>query len=252
MVATEYTGRKSSIMKKFIVTESFWGKFPEAEIAVVLAKGVDNSEDGAEDARPDIIELLEKSNEDAKKFLTAEVFSQNPVIAVWREAYRRFKTKKGVRCSVEALLKRAGKGAGVGTVNPLTDIYNAVSLTFGLPCGGEDIDRFVGDLLLTEAAGDELFLGIGDEEYETALAGEIVYKDDEEIVCRCLNWRDGQRTMLTEDTVNAFLVIESVDPERSDELRAAAETLASLTEKFLGGRTELIYLDANRREAVIA
>jgi DNA/RNA-binding domain of Phe-tRNA-synthetase-like protein len=58
--------------------------------------------------------------------------------------------------------------------------------------------------------------------------------------------------MLTEDTVNAFLVIESVDPERSDELHTAAETLASLIENFLGGRTERIYLDANRREAVIA
>jgi DNA/RNA-binding domain of Phe-tRNA-synthetase-like protein len=244
--------RKPGIMKRFIVTESFWEKFPEATIAVVLAKGLDNSEEGTEDVRPDIIELLEKSNADAKRFLTAEVFSQNPVIAVWREAYRRFKTKKGVRCSVEALLKRVDKGAGVDPVNPLVDIYNAVSLSCGFPCGGEDIDRFVGDVLLTEATGDEPFLGIGDDVYETALAGEIVYKDDEEIVCRCWNWRDSQRTMLTEDTVNAFLVLESADPERSDELRAAAEMLAALTEKFLGGRTELICLDANRREAVIA
>jgi DNA/RNA-binding domain of Phe-tRNA-synthetase-like protein len=239
-------------MKKFIVTEGFWEIFPEAEIAVVLAKGIDNSEEGAEDVRPDIIELLEESNADAKKYLTAEVFSQNAVIAVWRSAYQRFKTKKGVRCSVEALLKRVDKGAGVDPINPLVDIYNAVSLRFGLPCGGEDIDCFAGDLLLTGADGGENFLGIGDEEYETALPGEIVYKDDEEIVCRCLNWRDSQRTMLTEDTVNAFLVIESVDPERRGDLRAAAETLAALTEKFLGGRTEIVYLNAAQRETAIA
>jgi DNA/RNA-binding domain of Phe-tRNA-synthetase-like protein len=239
-------------MKKFIVTESFWEIFPEAEIAVVLAKGIDNSEEGAEDLRPDIIELLEESNADAKKFLTAEPFSQNPVVAVWRKAYQRFKTKKGVRCSVEALLKRVDRGEGIDPINPLVDIYNAVSLRFGLPCGGEDTDRFVGDLLLTAANGDENFLGIGEEEYETALPGEIVYKDDEEVVCRCLNWRDSLRTMLTEDTVNAFLAIESVDPERSETLRAAAETLAEEIEKFLGGRTEIVYLNADRRETAIA
>ncbi|MDR2296168.1 MAG: B3/4 domain-containing protein [Clostridiales Family XIII bacterium] len=239
-------------MKRFIVTESFWEIFPEAEIAVVLAKGIDNSEEGNEERRPAIIEFLEECNADAKKFLTAEVFSQNPVVAVWRNAYQRFKTKKGVRSSVEALLKRVDKGAGVDPIGPLVDIYNAVSLRFGLPCGGEDTDRFVGDLLLTAATGEENFLGIGDEAYETALPGEIVYKDDEEIVCRCLNWRDSQRTMLTEDTVNAFLVMESVDPERSGTLREAAETLADRIEKFLGGRTEIVYLDADRRETAIA
>jgi DNA/RNA-binding domain of Phe-tRNA-synthetase-like protein len=239
-------------MKKFVIEESFWEVFPDAELAVVLAKGIDNSEEGAEGVRPDIIELLERSNAEAKKFLTSEVFSQNPVVAVWRDAYGRFKTKKGVRCSVEALLKRADKGAGVSTINPLVDLYNAVSLTFGLPCGGEDIDSFVGDVRLTKAAGDENFLGIGDEEYETALPGEIVYRDDEEVVCRCWNWRDSVRTMLTEDTVNAFLVIESVDPERRDDLGAAAEMLAGLIEKYLGGRAEVIRMDANRRETAIA
>jgi DNA/RNA-binding domain of Phe-tRNA-synthetase-like protein len=239
-------------MKKFIVTESFWELFPEAEIAVVLARGIDNSEEGTEDLRPDIIELLEKSCADAKKFLIAEPFSQNPVVAVWRKAYQRFKTKKGVRCSVEALLKRVDRGTGVDPINPLVDIYNAVSLRFGLPCGGEDMDCFAGNLLLTAANGDENFLGIGEEVYETALPGEIVYKDDEEVVCRCLNWRDSLRTMLTEDTVNAFLVIESVDPERGETLRAAAETLAEEIEKFLGGRTEIAYLNADRRETAIA
>jgi DNA/RNA-binding domain of Phe-tRNA-synthetase-like protein len=58
--------------------------------------------------------------------------------------------------------------------------------------------------------------------------------------------------MLTEDTVNAFLVMESVDPERSGALREAAKTLADRIEKFLGGRTEIVCLDADRRETAIA
>ncbi len=239
-------------MSKFRIKDDFWELFPQAEIAIVLAKGIDNTEDSAEPVRPDLIEMLEQSNETAKKFITKEPLSENPVISVWREAYRKFKTKKGARCSIEALLKRVQKGKQVGTINPLVDIYNTVSLTYGLPCGGEDLDAFCGDLLLTKADGEESFLALGDEEYENALPGEIIYKDEEGAVCRCWNWRDGQRTMLTEDTKNAFLIIESVDPERSDDLRAAARMLAEQTAKYLGGDTEIRYLDMEHRETALA
>ena len=43
---------------------------------------------------------LEEANKEAKKYLVKEVLSENLVIAIWREAYKKFKTKKGVRCSI--------------------------------------------------------------------------------------------------------------------------------------------------------
>ena len=238
-------------MQQFIITEDFWAIFPKAEIAVILAKGIDNSEANAAPYRKEINQLLAESNETAKQYLTTEVFSENKVIAVWREAYQQFKTKKGVRCSIEALLKRVEKGIGVSPINPLVDLYNAVSLRYGLPCGGEDTDTFVGDLLLSKAVGGESFLALGDLENDNALPGEILYKDDEGAVCRCWNWRDGQRTMLTENTTNAFLIIESVDPERSDDLRAAAKTLKEYVEQYLGGEAEVLILDKDHREIAI-
>lgn len=235
-------------MAKFMITNEFWEVFPQAEIAVVLAKGINNTKSHAEPVRGELDTLLEKGSEEAVKFLTAEVFSDNKVIAVWRKAYQQFKTKKGVRCSIEALLKRVEKGSGVGPINPLVDIYNSVSLTYGLPCGGEDIDTFKGDLLLTKAEGGEHFLALGDADFDNALPGEIIYKDEEGAVCRCWNWRDGQRTMLTEDTVNAFLIIESVDPDRSGDLEAAAKSLAELSQKYLGGEVEIHLMDRENRE----
>lgn len=238
-------------MTKFKITEEFWELFPKAEIAVVQAKGIQNTEAHVADARQEINELLQRSSKEATKFLPEEVFSENKVISVWRQAYQQFKTKKGVRCSIEALLKRIEKGTGVSPINPLVDIYNAVSLTYGLPCGGEDIDTFKGDLLLTKAVGEELFLALGDEEYDNALPGEVIYKDEGGAVCRCWNWRDGQRTMLTENTVNAFLIIESVDPNRKNDLKAAAASLAELTQKYLGGSTEIALLNITNHELTL-
>ena len=57
-------------------------------------------------------------------------------------------------------------------------------------------------------------------------------------VCRCWNWRDGVRTMLTESTTNAFLILESVDPARHDDLAAALDDLAARTKAALGGEME--------------
>ena len=44
--------------------------------------------------------------------------------------------------------------------------------------------------------------------------------------------------MLTEDTVNAFMIIESVSGQESDKLNAALDELAGLIEKELGGEVK--------------
>ena len=230
-------------MSKFIVKPDFWDLFPQATIAVVLAKGVDNAS-----ACPEAEALQESAYKEAGKYLGAAAFAENPAVAVWREAYRQFKTKKGARCSIEALLKRVENGRGVGPINPLVDIYNAVSLTYGLPCGGEDLDTFQGDLLLTTADGAEPFRALGDEEDEPPFPGEVVYKDDAGAVCRCWNWRDGQRTMLTGNTKNAFLILECVDPARTDDLKAAAAMLAEKVQALCGGTASVHILSKDAPE----
>lgn len=231
-------------MKKFIVEPEFWELFPETKIGIVLAKNIDNSMESSAEIKKN----LDEANENAEQFLEAAVFSENPVVSVWRKAYQKFKTKKGARSSIENLLKRVDKGKAVGSINPLVDIYNSISLNYGLPAGGEDIDTFAGNLRLTKAVGGEHFLALGDDEADNALPGEICYLDNEGAVCRSWNWRDGQRTMLTEQTKNAFLIIESVDPKRGEVLDAATQKLAELSEKYLGGTAQVLLVTKENPE----
>lgn len=183
-------------------------------------------------------------------YLTAMEFSSNSVIKVWREAFQKFKTKKGVRASIEALLKRVHKGDNISCINPLVDIYNSISLKYAMPCGGEDIDSFVGDVRLTKAKGNESFITLGSNESEPPFEGEIVYKDDVGAICRCWNWRESVRTMLTENTQNAFLCIELIDESRDEEFKAALDELANLVQKNLGGEFKISVLDINNKEII--
>ncbi|MFM0772222.1 B3/4 domain-containing protein [Streptococcus suis] len=229
-------------MSQFVVDSSFWSLFPDAKIGVLLLKGYKAPSESPED----LVKLLEESNEIAQKFLTEDTFSENEVIQMYRQAYQKFKTKKGARSSIEALLKRSTSDRPVSTISPLVDIYNAASLRFGLPCGAEDIDTFVGDLHLTVTEGGDEFYLIGDEVNQPTLPGEVCYKDDKGAVCRCFNWRDGERTMITDETKNAFLVMELVNSDRVEDLENALDFISQHAEKFLGVVPEKYLLDCDR------
>ncbi|MBG9944049.1 B3/4 domain-containing protein [Brevibacillus formosus] len=234
-------------MSRFIIEDDFWTLFPHAKIGIVICQGIDNSRRDVEKYE----KLLHDAEKEAHKFLRLEEFSSNPVISVWREAFQKFKTKKGARCSIEALLKRVKNGNPIGTINPLVDIYNSISLRYGLPCGGEDIDTFVGDIRLTQADGNEPFIPLGQDENASPYEGEIVYKDDVGAICRCWNWREAQRTMLTENTKNAFLCIELIDETRSDEFHMALKELSDFVPHHLGGMVKMEVLDIHHKEITI-
>lgn len=178
-------------------------------------------------------------------------FSSNEVIKVWREAFQKFKTKKGERSSIEALLKRVHNGNHLGTINPLVDIYNCISLRYALPCGGEDIDTFDGDIRLTKAAGNEDFVTLGSDKSESPYEGEIIYKDNGGAICRCWNWRESVRTMLTENTKNAFMCIELVDEKRTEEFENALIDLAKAVQDNLGATCKTSILDINNKKITI-
>ena len=234
-------------MKKFIIEDDFWELFPNAKIGIITCNGIDNTIKDENQYK----EMISQGEKEALNHLPNEEFSSNEVIKVWRDSFKKFKTKKGARSSIEALLKRVSTGKGLGTINPLVDIYNSISLKYAMPCGGEDMDKFIGDIRLSKATGDESFITLGSDKSEPPYEGEIVYKDDEGAICRCWNWRESVRTMLTEDTKNAFLCIELVDENREKEFENALKELSQLVKESLGGKSEISILHINNKEAII-
>ena len=234
-------------MKKFIIEDSFWDIFPETKIGIIVCNDINNNIVD----KDKYANMLVSSQKQAMIHLNEDEFANNKVIKVWRDAFKQFKTKKGARASIEAMLKRVSNGNSISTINPLVDIYNSVSLQYGLPCGGEDIDTFDGDVRLTRAIGDEHFVTFGSDENMPPYEGEVIYKDSSGAICRCFNWREAIRTMLTEDTKNAFLCIELIDKDRVDEFEQALKSLKDRVDENLGGTSKIQILDINNKEAII-
>lgn len=236
-------------MNKFIVEPSFWEIFPKAQINVLVVKGItDNSRQESDSY---LTNLLADGVESAKGFLTEETFSQNSVIKEWREAFSQFKTKKGARSSIEALLKRVNQDREFQPINPLVDIYNSISLEYAVPCGGEDLQKIAEDIHLGQAVGSEAFLPLGADTDAPALPGEIIYYDNEGAICRCLNWREAQRTMLTEETSDVIFFMESVTPEQAKRANQAMLELKKRITTFFGVEGTDFILDAAHSEVKI-
>lgn len=217
-------------MTKFVAEESFWELFPNARLGVLVVTGINNHPKDDEA----IAKALTEAHDAALGHVPNDTWTDNAVVKRWRDAFQQFKTKKGARSSIEALLKRVSNGNTIGSINPLVDVYNAISLRFGVPVGGEDLASVQGDVRLTLADGGELFRPLGAAEDEPALAGELIYKDDVGAICRCWNWREAERTMLTKDTTNAVMVLEAVDSTTDEEFWLATDALADAIRSHLG------------------
>ena len=106
---------------KVHVKDDFWQLFPDAQISVLVVKGLNNTIDESDD--PYFKALLDEGTKKARTFIPDENFTQNEVIQEWRQAFTKFKTKKGARSSIEALLKRVSQGREFNLINPLVDIF---------------------------------------------------------------------------------------------------------------------------------
>jgi DNA/RNA-binding domain of Phe-tRNA-synthetase-like protein len=151
----------------------------------------------------------------------------HPHIVSWQGAYRAFGAKpQRTPASVEALWQRAARGA-LPRVNWLVDLYNAISVRYVLPVGGEDAGRFVGSLRLIRASGAEPFDTVKDGApiVERPAPGEVVWADEAGVTCRRWNWRQGTRTRLTEQSSAVLFLLERLEPLPLVEVEAAAATL---------------------------
>lgn len=134
-------------------------------------------------------------------------------INAWGDVFRQFGAKPNrTPCSAAALRKRVLKGGVMQSIDPIVDIYNAISIRYAIPVGGENIDAYQGMPTLTIADGTEAFdtMKDGTPVIESPDAGEVIWRDEIGVTCRRWNWRQGTRTRIDSDTRNMWFILESL------------------------------------------
>lgn len=224
---------------KFLVDAQIFERFPGLILGVVVVSGIDNRTKSE-----NVLRQIREQEEKIRQDFLAETLSQIPKIQAWRRAYSEFGAKpKKYRSSVESLYKMILRGIPLRSINTLVDIYNYSSIKHMIPMGGDDLDKVEGDIALRFARGDERFIPLNTQEEEHAKPGEVVYADEKDILCRRWNWRECDKTKMTEETKNAILVAEGLPPVLNTEVEAAVTDLSQLVLKHCGGDAKSSILD---------
>ena len=152
-------------------------------------------------------------------------------------------------------MKNVLAGNGIPAINAFVDAYNAVSLKHVLPAGADDLDHVSGTLAFRYSREGDSFLDMGAlDESGAPIAdppkpGEVVYADDEKVLCRRWNWRQDARSVIREETRRAVVTLQS---NGAGDVVVAAEELASLLSRECQAACGVTFLDAERPIADLA
>ncbi len=159
-------------------------------------------------------------------------------IAEWNEVYKAFGAKpKRTACSADALRKRVLRDGAIDPIDPVVDLYNAISIRYALPVGGENRAAYQGLPRLCIADGSEPFdiMKEGQLVFENPNPGEVIWHDDLGVTCRRWNWRQGIRTRLSASNSQMWFILESLPSMPLEALYAAGEELTDSLARMMPG-----------------
>jgi DNA/RNA-binding domain of Phe-tRNA-synthetase-like protein len=213
--------------------------YPDFRVAVVTATDL---QIGA-NRPPELDRLIGRYEAACREEWGRTTLAEIPGIAVWRRAYRSFGIKRtSYRSSVERLVKNVLADRRLPPINSFVDVYNAVSLRHVLPAGADDLDHVVGNLAFRYSRPDDSFVDMAGGEGAAAGVtdppkdGEVVYADDEKVLCRRWNWRQDARSLVTTATTRAVVTLQF---NGAGDLEQAISDLTTQIECFCGGATDV-------------
>ena len=231
----------------FTIDKKILEKFPDLNIGLVIVKGIDNQGNNEE-----IINKIKEKAQEIRANFNIETLSQNQNIDAWRKAYSSFGAKpKKYKCSVENLYRMILEGIELRSINKVVDMYNYISIKYIVPVGGDDTDKVDGNITLKFAQGNEPFIELNSKETKNPQEGEVIYIDDKEVLCRRWNWRECDKSKMTEETKNIALVVEGLPPTTKEEIKQIIVELSELLQQFCGGEIKTFILTNSTPEVEI-
>lgn len=231
-------------MKKIIIDEKIFNKYPDFNRGIIIVNNIDNLQDNRK-----ISELLESEI----KNKTGQNLLEHEFVKAWDWVYESFGSNPNkFPPSMKSLTKRIDRGGNIPFINSVVALFNYISIKYLIPCGGDDIEKIEGNLKLGFASGNELFTPLGGGQNESPELGEVIYYDDKtlNVMCRRWNWRNGDFTKIAPETKKIVINLDGIDPVPRSLIVQARDELTDLLAGYCQAEiaTDLISADKNEIE----
>jgi DNA/RNA-binding domain of Phe-tRNA-synthetase-like protein len=179
--------------------------------------------------------LNKLKDEILKKIPSKDEIKEDKNLEGYREIYKRNGVDPRSRLnSAEALLKRISSGKGLYSINNVVDTYNLTSIENKVAMAAYDFDQVVGEIKLRYAAAGEEMLKIGDEEVSKTFDKELIYADEKGPICFDFNYRDSDRTKITDKTQRIIVFVDGNKSVSEDEIVKVLNIVSSRMQKATG------------------
>ncbi|MBZ0291563.1 MAG: lysine--tRNA ligase [Anaerolineae bacterium] len=216
------------------VSGDVFAKFPDLRLGVAAVRGVNIAE-----SVPELEALKSRTAEElAQKYQGVNLGSLDRIKA-YREIYRAFGADPGKRNpSAEALLRRVVRNSEFPTINALVDAYNVTSAESLIPMAAYDLSTLTLPLELRFAQAGETLTPIGGGEALVTETGELVYADQEKLVCLDFNYRDSDASKVTLATQDVLLFVDGCEAVSVEEIQDMLDLAVSRVIRFCGGELD--------------
>jgi len=200
-------------------------RYPGIRAGLVHATGLANGP-----SSPALLEAYRAEQSAASGRLAATALADLPSIVAWRRAFTAFGAKPTqYRNAAEALLRRLDKHGDIPSISTLVDLGNLVSIRYAMPVAVFDRAGVAGSITVRFARGDEPFTDLGSSEVTHPDPGEVVFVDEEDVVCaRRWCWRQSAQSATSASTTEALVVVEGQHETAEEDIRAAVGDLVAL------------------------
>ena len=209
--------------------------FPSIQVGVAIIRNIS-------------IKKEDKKLQSLIQGLVEELQNQNPEsLKDSKEilSYRKLYKEMGIdwhsrRPSPEALLRRIMQKKGLYTINTCVDAANVVVLNNKISVGVFDLDKIQSPTHLRFGKQGDTILLLGNEESTPIGEKELTYVDKMGPYNLDFNYRDTQRTAVSEDTKNLLINVDGVYDIDRKLVEKTLQELVEIIREYCGGEIELI------------
>jgi DNA/RNA-binding domain of Phe-tRNA-synthetase-like protein len=212
------------LIRNFSTTSKYCQKYPGVGFGLTLITGCQNHQNP-----PGFDQYKRKL---LRKMRRRETLAE---ISARIDTYAAFFQRFGFECPLTKHLQRTVH-SGFPRYDLIVDAHFMAEMCAGILVAVTDDDRFDGNLILDVSAEGEVCAGMGGREFVTR-EGEIVLRDEKEIVCVLCQGAD-EKTRAREDTTRVLFYAYAVPGIESRYLKEGLNIAAETMAEFGGGKIE--------------
>jgi DNA/RNA-binding domain of Phe-tRNA-synthetase-like protein len=212
------------LIRNFSMTSKYRQKYPGVGFELTLITGCQNHQNppGFDQYKRKLLRKMRKRETLAE--ISARI-----------DTYAAFFQRFGFECPLTKHLQRTVH-SGFPRYDLIVDVHFMAEMCAGILVAVTDADRFDGNLTLDVSAEGEICAGMGGREFVTK-EGEIVLRDEKEIVCVLCQGAD-EKTRAREDTTRVLFYAYAVPGIESRYLKEGLSIAAETMAEFGGGKIE--------------